>query len=143
MQRERRNNPYPWTWEIPLAVACGVLLVLAVGVHLGNALAHLADGDGWTWPPASRLFISIPGVLTSSRHHPDVQAWIVTTELLLTGLLAWAGVVSWRQWGPSRLKGMATRTQAEHVLGLTRLKKDAPMVRPDLHPHRRIPGVRS
>lgn len=27
MQRERVQDPYPWTWEIPLAVVCAVLVV--------------------------------------------------------------------------------------------------------------------
>ena len=144
MQVDRRHNPYPWTWEIPVAVTCGVLLVLAVGVHLGTALAHLATGHGWTWPATSRLFTSIPTTLTTANHQPGGGAWIVTVELLLTASMCALGVAGWRRWGPSRLKGMATRDQAERVLGVTRLKKIAPVVRPDLHqPRRRILGGRS
>ena len=142
MQRERRNNPYPWTWEIPIAVACGVLLLLAVGVHLGDGLAHLTAGHGWTWPPTSRLFTSIPTTLTTARHESNGWAWIVSVELLLCVGLCGLGVVGWRRWGPSRLKGLATRDQAEQVLGVTRLKKVAPIIRPDLHHRRRILGGR-
>ena len=143
MQVERRHNPYPWTWEIPIAVACGVLLVLAVGVHLGDGLAHLTTGHGWTWPPASRLFTSIPTTLATARHQPDGWACIVTVELLLSVGMGVLGVVGWRRWGPSRLKGLATRDQAEQVLGVTRLKKVAPIIRPDLHrPHRILGGRR-
>lgn len=144
MQRERRHNPYPWTWEIPVGVACAVLLVLAVGVHLGNGLAHLTSGQGWTWPVQSQLFASIPAVLSSaSTTSPvGVHAWVVAVELLLIGGLAWALVAGWHRWGPSRLKGVATRDQAEQVLGVTRLRKVAPIVRPDLHSVRRTAGGR-
>lgn len=137
MQHERRHNPYPWTWEIPLAVACAVLLVLAVGVHLGNAIAQLATGHPWTWPPVSRLFTSIPTTLNNSRDHPGVSMWIIAVEVLLVAGMAGLGVACWQWWGPARLKGMATREQTERVLGVTRLKKITPIVRPDLHPQHR------
>lgn len=134
MQRERRNNPYPWTWEFPVGVACLVLLVLAVGVHVGNGLAQLSAGHGWGWPAREDLFVSIPGILT---HAPTpLWAWIVAVEILLNAGLVWATVVGLRRWGPSRLKGVATRDEAEQVLGITRLKHVAPVVRPDLHSKR-------
>ncbi len=142
MQRDRRHNPYPWTWEIPVAAACAVLLVLAVGVHLGNGLAHLTSGHGWTWPASSQLFASLPVVLTNHTGGVGVGAWIITVELVLLGLLAWIAVWSWQRWGPSRLKGVATREQAEQVLGLTRLHQVAGIVRPDLHPTRSTRGDR-
>ena len=142
MQRERRHNPYPWTWEIPVGIACAVLLVLAVGVHLGNGLAHLTSGHGWTWTPASQLFANLPVVLTSPADGVGVHAWIVTVELVLLGSLAWIAVWAWQRFGPSRLKGVATREQAEQVLGRTRLHKVAGIVRPDLHPTRRPRGDR-
>ena len=134
MQRDRRHTPYPWTWEIPVGIGCAVLLVVAVGVHLGNGLAHLTSGHGWTWPPASQLFASLPTILTNPTDTVGVHPWIATVELLLLGGLAWVAVASWQRWGPSRLKGVATREQAEQVLGLTRLHKVAGIVRPDLHP---------
>lgn len=142
MQRERRHNPYPWTWEIPVGFACAVLLVLALGVHLGNGLAHLTSGRGWAWPAQSQLFASIPTILSSAptTSPVGVQAWVMAVELLLIGGLGWGTVAGWQRWGPSRLKGVATRDQAEQVLGGTRLRKVAPIVRPDLHPVRRAPG---
>lgn len=134
MQRERRHNPYPWTWEIPVGIACALLLVLAVGVHLGNGLARLTSGHGWIWPASTQLFASLPTVLTNPTDAAGVHAWIVTVELVLLGSIAWAAVASWQRWGPSRLKGVATRDQAAQVLGLTRLHRIAGIVRPDLHP---------
>ncbi len=140
MQRERRHNPYPWTWEIPVAIACAVLLVLAVGVHLGNGLAHLTSGHGWTWPATAQLFTSLPTILNTSPDAVGVRAWIIAVELALFASLAWTAIWGWQRWGPARLKGVATRDQAEQVLGLTRLHKVARIVRPDLHPARRTRG---
>lgn len=142
MQRDRRHNPYPWTWEIPVGIACAVLLVLAVGVHLGNGLAHLTSGHGWTWPASSQLFASLPVLLANTTDGVGVHAWIVTVELSLLGGLTLAGVWAWQRWGPSRLKGVATRELAEQVLGLRRLHKVAGIVRPDLHPTRQPRGDR-
>ena len=135
MQRARRHNPYPLTWEIPLGIACAILLTLAVGVHLGNALAHLTAGQPWAWPQPRDLLSSIPAVLAAEPALPAVnpRVWIITVELLLTGSLGWAAYSTWQRWGPSRLKGMATSEQAEQVLGVRRLRKVAAIVRPDLH----------
>ena len=134
MQRSRRHNPYPLTWEIPVGVACAVLLVLALGVHAGNGLAHLTAGHGWTWPDQRDLFASIPRVLASNdATSVGVREWIVTVELMLIGSLGWAAFSTWQRWGPSRLKGMATPDQAGQVLGVRRLRKVAAIVRPDLH----------
>ena len=138
MQRARRHNPYPLTWEIPVGIACAVLLVLALGVHLGNGLAHLTGGAGWTWPPHQALFTSIPAILDPDPASPvNAHPWIVTVELLLTAGLGCATYSLWQRWGPHRLKGMATAEQAEQVLGLRRLRKAAAIVRPDLHQPRR------
>lgn len=134
------TTPTPWTWEIPVGIACAILLTLAVGVHLGNGLAHLTSGRGWTWPAASQLFANLPVVLTNPTGGVGVHAWIVTVELVLLGALAWAAITGWQRWGPSRLKGVATRDQAEQVLGRTRLHKVAGIVRPDLHPTHRPRG---
>lgn len=134
MQRARRHNPYPLTWEIPLGIACAVLLTLAVGIHLGDALAHLTTGQPWAWPQPRDLFASIPAVLDNEPTTAvNARTWIVTVELLLTGSLGWIGYNTWQRWGPSRLKGMATGDQAEQVLGVRRLRKVAAIVRPDLH----------
>ena len=63
MQRERRHNPYPLTWEIPLGIACLVLLLLVLGAHGGRAAANLAAGGGLTFPPATELFPASIGLL--------------------------------------------------------------------------------
>ncbi len=138
MQRSRRHNPYPLTWEIPAGIASGVLLVLALGVHLGNGLAHYTAGDGWTWPHSRDLFASIPAVLSHSGAVAGAAGWILAVELMLILCLGWAGAVTWQRWGAARLKGMASPEQAEQVLGIRRLLKVAHIIRPDIHTRRRL-----
>jgi len=140
MQQARRHNPYPLTWEIPLGVACLVVLTLALGVHLGNGLAQLTAGHGWVWPAPADLFTSLPAVLTKTG--VDAVAMIVAVEAVLAGALLGVGVAAWGRWGPSRLKGMASPAQAEQVLGVGRLRQVAAIVRPDLHPRRQLFGGR-
>ncbi len=50
-QQSRRHDPYPWTWEIPLAVAVVILMVLVCGVHLGRGIANVLAGAGWAGRP--------------------------------------------------------------------------------------------
>lgn len=141
MQRSRRHNPYPLTWEIPAGIAVFVVLMLALGVHAGNGLAHLTAGLGWIWPRQQDLFASIPAVLNSTGSAPGgAGGWILAVELLNLAGLAWAAVTTWQRWGSERLKGMATPEQTEQVLGVRRLRKVAHVVRPDLHTHRATIG---
>jgi len=145
MQRSRRGDPYPFTWEIPAAIIASVLLVLALGVHIGRAGANLLAGAGWGWPSREELFRSLPGILGGdggvglSGTYPggadQTALWtsIGVTELLLLVLLGWALKVGLDRWGPQRVQGMATRAQAEQMLGRTRLRKASAVVRPDLY----------
>jgi hypothetical protein len=41
------------------------------------------------------------------------------------------------RWGPGRLRGMASRGEAERLLGVTRLRKVRSVVRPDLYERNR------
>lgn len=160
MQRERRRDPYPWTWEISAAVTIAAVLVPLVGLQLGRSLANLLVGAGWTWPatanspatpgagsPLGREFwSSIPAVLTGHAEAgiPGLTAaaaagprlllvCLILTEIALCVAAVRVAVVCVRRWGPGRLRGMATRSEAENILGVTRLRKVAPMVRPDLY----------
>ena len=145
MQRARRNDPYPFTWEIPAAIIAGVLLVLALGIHIGRASANLLAGAGWGWPVSEELFRSLPAVLggNSGAGLPGafrggaVQSALWTsigiTELLLLVLLAWSLKIGLDRWGPHRVQGMATRAEAEQMLGRSRLRKASAVVRPDLY----------
>lgn len=145
MQRSRRHNPYPLTWEIPLAVACTVLLALVLGVHVGRGIANLAAGAGWLWPDNTWLFRSVPAVLagnaTAGIHTTGpvavpagLRVWLLVTEVAVLVLLALVGMFVVRRWGPNRLKGMASPDEAERLLGVSRLRRVRHLIRPDLHP---------
>ena len=47
MQRSRRTNPYPFTWELPLVLVVAVLFLLLVGVQAGRSIANVIAGSGW------------------------------------------------------------------------------------------------
>jgi hypothetical protein len=157
MQRERRRDPYPWTWEPPAAAALGVLLVALVGIQLGRSLANLLAGAGWTWPDldaggglssplGTAFWTSLSGVVTGDAAAglpgptpTDVVGprllWgsIAVTELALLAVVGWAVAYIYQRWGPGRMRGMATAEEAEKILGVTRLRNLAPIVRPDLY----------
>ena len=145
MQRSRRHDPYPFTWEIPTTIIAGVLLVLILGIHIGRAAANLLAGAGWTWPNREELFRSLPAILSGDGaaglprafHGGAGQSALWTSigvcELLLLILLGWAFKIGLDHWGPHRVQGMATRAQAEQMLGRTRLRKASAVIRPDLY----------
>ena len=156
MQRERRRDPYPWTWEIPTAVILATLFVIIIGIQLGRSAANLLAGAGWTWPDANAgafpspigtaFWTSLPGVLTGHADAglpsptPDglagrglVWTGLALTEIALLTATIWVGVYAYQRWGPGRMRGMATSAEAEKLLGVTRLRKVAGIVRPDLY----------
>lgn len=145
MQRERRHNPYPLTWEIPVGIACLMLLLLVLGAHGGRAAANLAAGGGLTFPPVTELFPAsidlLRGDAAAGLDNPptavaapgSLQAWVVASEVVVLALSAWAGVIAYLRWGPGRMRGMATKAQAEELLGPSRLRTTRAVVRPDLY----------
>ena len=134
MQRERRHDPYPWTWEPAALVGLLVVLGLVLGVQLGRSLANLIAGAGWTWPAAASgassgpdvpspvgaaFWRSLLGVLSGdagaglAEPAPHGLAgpglvWtsVAATEAAILSVLVWAGVQAYLRWGPSRLRGM-------------------------------------
>lgn len=151
LQTDRRHDPYPLTWEIPVGVLTLWLVLAALGTHLGRGLANLAAGAGWTWPAGRALFTSLPSTLTGNATaglHPapelpappsSVLGWVIATQLVLLTALVAATVVILRRWGPGRIRGMATPTEAELTLGLTRLRAASRIIRPDLYNHPSTP----
>ena len=152
LQTERRHDPYPITWEIPVGALTATIITAALGIHLGRAIANWTAGAGWTWPTGRGLFSSLPAVLAGSATAglttplatpaapAVVTGWIVVTEVLLLVGLGIAAVIAMGRWGPGRMRGMATAAQAEATLGLSRLRRVRSIIRPDLHPtehHRR------
>ncbi len=63
MQRERVQDQYPWTWELPLVVICAVLLLGVTVCQLGRSLANWFAGAGWWWPAYDKWVTSVPGVI--------------------------------------------------------------------------------
>jgi hypothetical protein len=144
-QVDRRRDPYPFTWEIPLGVLTCWLLLAGLGAHLGRAIANWIAGAGWTWPAGKLLFSSLPELLagdptaglglTPHGAGPGaVYGWIAAVQILLLAGIAASTWWALRRWGPGRMKGMATAGEAEQILGLTRLRAVAGIIRPDLHP---------
>ena len=143
MQQSRRTTPYPYTWEIPLTATITVVLTLVLAAHTARTLANVFAGAGWDFTPHPELFTAIPDILGGDARaglDPGASAspallytCLVAVELLALVLIVWAVIGGMRQWGPARVRGMATRAEADTLLGLGRLRKVAPVVRPDLH----------
>lgn len=145
MQRERVEDHYPWTWEIPLAIVCAIVVVGVAVCQLGRSLANWFAGAGWRWPTPGRLVTSLPGVLGGDASSglfgvqhvasPTVLwAWLVGIAVLTLTVSTLAGGWTWRRLGPSRMRGMATVAEAHELLGQDRLWKVRHVVRPDLYP---------
>ena len=146
-QRERRTDPYPLTWEIPVAILTGSLLSLVLGVQLGRAMANLAAGVGWTWPATAQLFRSAFGVLqgdagagldsTASLAEPDaLLAWVLAVELVVMAAYVFLTWLCLRRWGPNRVLGLASADEARQLLGRQRLYAARKVIRPDLYGRR-------
>jgi hypothetical protein len=152
-QRSRRQDPYPWTWEIPLAVILAVLVLMSFGVHLGRAVANVLAGCDWRFPSRVHLFSSLPAVLRGDAgaglvdlHGPGASpssllTCVAATELILLATSVVLIKVGLDRWGPGRTKGVATSSEAERLLGVARLRRSRKIVRPDLY-RRRRQGVR-
>lgn len=144
-QRSRRQDPYPWTWEIPLAVILAVLVLISFGVHLGRAVANLLVGSDWRFPSRVNLFSSLPAVLRGDAgagladlHGPvaspsNLLVCVAATELILLATTVLLIKLGLDHWGPQRMKGVAAPGQAEELLGVTRLRRSRKIVRPDLY----------
>ena len=145
LQQARRTNPYPWTWEIPVAVIVAVLLVMVVALHAARTIANAVVGGGWQFTPRSELFSSLPGLVTADATSglattPDAYAtahqlwfWIALTELVVLVVIALVMRTVLRQYGPGRIQGMASPSEADRLLGTARLRRNAAMIRPDLY----------
>ena len=145
MQKTRRRDPYPVTWEVPAGIAVAAASVAVLGLHLGRGIANLLAGGWWAFPDRKLLLTSLPGVfggdaaaglapVAGPLASPSLM-WTciiaVETVLFLVALVAVKAVVD--RSGPNRTQGLATRTEAERLLGRARLRRHAAIVRPDLY----------
>ena len=147
MQSRRRRNPYPHTWEIPLAVTVALALLLVIGLHVGRGVANLMAGNRWLFVDRAELLTSLPAILAGradaglaglpSPASPQLLWWslfvVEALVLVISGLVLWAG---WGRWGSSRIEGTATRAEADALMGIGRLRRHAPLIRPDLYASR-------
>ena len=144
MQRSRRTTPYPFTWEIPVATLLAVLLALVLSLQAGRSLANLVAGDGWAFVDRMELFTTLGPLLSGQADAglPFVirpasvgllRTCIGIVELLVIVVVGWAVKFGLDRWGPARLRGMATAAEAEALLGRTRLRRHAKVIRPDLY----------
>ena len=113
-----------------------------------RSVANWFAGAGWRWPAPYKLVASVPGVLAgdAAAGLPDINhaadaavlwGWLTLVGLLAATGLSLAGLWAWGLWGPGRMRGMATITEAHELLGQDRLCKQRHVVRPDLyHPVR-------
>jgi len=144
MQRSRRTNPYPFTWEIPLFVLTAVAFLALMGIQAGRSHANLIAGNGWVFVERPKLITSLTRVLAghadaglSGLMRPATPG-LLWTCIGVVQLLVLVGCVvglKWGldRWGPGRLHGMAEPAEAEALLGRTRLRKHAKVIRPDLY----------
>ena len=93
-----------------------------------------------TWWNGSKINGSSAAGIPTPAHvatPASLYAWVIVTEVAVTAALAGVAVVALRFWGPGRLKGMASRTDTEHLLGVSRLRRVRHVIRPDLYSTRR------
>ena len=88
-------------------------------------------------PPNLPLAVFLVATVVRWLAHPAGTAGTVVTAVGRGALLVWAARLAWRAWGPGRVRGMATRAQAQAMLGPSRLRRVAPVVRPDRYGNRR------
>lgn len=146
MQTSRRSTPYPWTWEIPAAALTTVSVLLVLAVHAGRTLANGTSVGEWAFTPREGLFTSLPDLFAGDARaglppgpaasQGALFAWVALCESATCALLIACTVYLLRRWGPGRVRGMASRAEAEQLLGLRRLRATAPLVRPDLYARR-------
>ena len=159
MQAQRRDpQPMSRGGELALVIAAGALLLLALAALVGLGLASAVWGSGWVWPRGSDTIgavlggimaghpgAGLPGPLQAHVPGPAVvYSAVAGTELLTLTVTGTAGVLFWRYHRPGDARrGMATRAEAEQVLGLSRLRLSKAIIRPDLHgPHGTREGAR-
>jgi len=153
----RRRDPQPvaQSWEVAALVAGTVVVGLAVAAVTGLAMASALFGHGWVWPTGTDGMTRVVGGLLTGvpgRGLAGEQAARVPTavpvygcvagcELLVAALITGVAVAAarYRRPGDAR-RGMATRREAERVLGVSQLRAAREVIRPDRsrrRPHRR------
>lgn len=145
MQSERFSDPYLWTWEGPAIVITLVLVGPVAIAQFGRSLANLMATGHWYWP--SNLFnsvVSLPAIVAgdgSAGLAPvppsAAPAWLVIVTIVVMELatifgIVFAAVAINAKWGKGAVRGLASDSETEEVLGVSRLGRNAAVIRPDL-----------
>ncbi|CAM3820787.1 hypothetical protein [Nocardioides zeicaulis] len=175
-ERVRTPYPWTWEIPaaVTCLVLTGLVSGIQVARTLANlaygagltwpAAQQAADGAAASpiptpSPVGAAFWTSLPGIVAGNAAAglpqpvppglaPPWLVWVslALTELLILGATTWACVQCHLRWGPGRMRGMASRAEAEQLLGLRRIRRVASLVRPDLYGRsaaRRRPPPRS
>jgi type IV secretion system protein VirD4 len=142
-----RRDPLPPAWELPAAATLGWVALAAMLALAGRGAASWVAGGGWAWPRTEAgLSASLTGLLAG---HPAaglttasasalpaaavVYLVVVCAEAAWLTVSALAALAWWRTWGPGMRGGLADRREVDRVLGLSRIRRNAAVIRPDLY----------
>ena len=147
---QRRRDPQPLNrgGEVALVALAAALLAVSLAALAGLGCAALITGGGWVWPHGTTAATRVLGGLLTGRPGrglPPRQGarvpgpvltygCVVVCELALLVVSILGGVLylRWHRPGDAR-GGMATRAEAEAVLGVSRLRGARAIIRPDLY----------
>jgi hypothetical protein len=146
----QRRDPQPISqgWEVPVAVIGGAALGVGLAALAGLGIASAVFGDGWVWPHGTTAIGHVlHGVLAGhpGRGLPAAQAGRVAgpapvyaciavceAALIVTAVVAGVLLARYHRPGDAR-GGMASRSDAQHVLGVATLRGAKEIIRPDLY----------
>jgi hypothetical protein len=147
-QRQHDPDPIGRGWEAALSAVLITLVAAALAALVGQGLAAAMVGGGWVWPHGGngqlvRAFVGLlAGRPGEGLGHADaarlpgttaVYACVASCEGVLVVMLVALGI-AWSRYRrpPDARRGMATRAEAAHVLGMAQLRSILPIVRPDI-----------
>jgi len=144
--RERRDA-LPLTWELPAAATLTWVAIAATLLPAARGAATWLTGAGWVWPKnGTGLTASLAGLLAghpaaglTTAEASGLPAASVVYLVVVLAEVAWliasllAVGIWWRTWGPGMREGLADRFEVEKVLGVSRIRRDRHVIRPDLY----------
>ena len=147
-QRRRDPQPMGQGWEVAVAVIGGALLGFGLAALCGLGAASALFGRGWVWPHGTDTIGHVLGGLFSRASRPRprpapsadgrrtaaVYLCVAVCELavIVASVIGGVLVARYRRPGDAR-GGMATRSEAEQVLGIGKLRGARDIIRPDLY----------